>query len=158
MAKFHQDNKLTGQRFSRTDKGMRKSMITDTIERGCLGVVAGALMALLVAGCAAQSTKTHAFSRIDRIESDLQRGITTKGDVLQLLGEPDGAGALGGFDALRGPDRARKGPIIAWYYQSIKASILGGIEFQQDILLVFFEGDIVDGFYWFSNNSKGEWK
>ena len=138
--------------------GMRKSMNTDTIERRCLGVVAGALMALLVAGCAAQTGKTHAFSRIDRIESDLQRGITTKGDVLLLLGEPDGAGALGGFDALRGPDGARKGPIIAWYYESTNASLLGGLEFQQDILLVFFEGDVVDGFYWFSNNSKGEWK
>ncbi len=137
---------------------MKKSMITDTIERQCLGVVAGALMALLVAGCAVQSTKTHAFSRIDRIESNLQRGITTKGDVLLLLGTPDGSGALGGFDALRGPDAAGKGPIIAWYYESTNASLLGGLEFQQDILLVFFEGDVVDGFYWFSNNSKGEWK
>ncbi len=137
---------------------MKKSMITDTIERRCLGVVAGALLALLVTGCAVQTGKTHAFSRIDRIESDLQRGITTKGDVLLLLGEPDGSGALGGFDALRGPDGARKGPIIAWYYESTNASLLGGLEFQQDILLVFFEGDILDGFYWFSNNSKGEWK
>jgi len=137
---------------------MKKSMITDTIGRRCLGVVAGALLALLVTGCAVQTGKTHAFSRIDRIESDLQRGITTKGDVLLLLGEPDGAGALGGFDALRGPDGARKGPIIAWYYESTNASLLGGLEFQQDILLVFFEGDVVDGFYWFSNNSKGEWK
>ncbi len=137
---------------------MRKSTNTDTIERRCLGVVAGVLMALLVAGCTVQTTKTQAFSRIDRIESDLQRGITTKGDVLLLLGEPDGAGALGGFDALRGPDGAGKGPITAWYYESSKSSILVGIEFELDILLVFFEGDVVDGFYWFSNNSKGEWK
>jgi hypothetical protein len=137
---------------------MKKSMITDTIERQCLGVVAGALMALLVAGCAVQSTKTHAFSRIDRIESNLQRGITTKGDVLLLLGEPNGAGALGGFDALRGPDAAGKGPIIAWYYQSIKASIVGGIKQQLDILLVFFEGDVVDGFLWFSDKGEGEGK
>jgi hypothetical protein len=137
---------------------MRKLMITDTIERGCLGVVAGALMALLLAGCAVQTGKTHAFSRIDRIESDLQRGITTKGDVLLLLGEPNGAGALGGFDALRGPDGAGKEPIIAWYYESTKSSLLGGIEFQLDILLVFFDGDILDGFFWISNNSKGEWK
>ncbi len=133
-------------------------MNTDTIERRCLGVVAGALMALLVAGCATQTGKTHAFSQIDRIESDLQRGITTKGDVLLLLGEPDGAGALGGFGALRGPDHARKGPAIAWYYQSFKASGLVGIEFELDILLVFFEGDIVDGFLWFSNKSEGEMK
>ena len=137
---------------------MNKPMIANTMERWHLGVLAGALTALLVAGCALQTTKTQAFSRIDQIESDLQRGSTTKGDVLLLLGEPDGAGALGGFDALRGPDGAGKGPLDAWYYESVKASILGGLEVTQDILLVFFEGDTVDGFLWFSNNSKGELK
>lgn len=121
-----------------------------------LGVLGGMLVALLMAGCAAQTTKTQAFSRIDRIETDLRRGITSKADVLLLLGEPDGAGALGGFDALRGPGGAGKGPLIAWYYESTNASLVGGLELQQDILLVFFEGDIVDGFLWFSNKSKGE--
>ncbi len=137
---------------------MNKPMIANTMERWHLGVLAGALAALLVAGCAAQTTKTQAFSRIDQIEADLQRGRTTKGDVLLLLGEPDGAGALGGFDALRGPDGAGKGPIDAWFYESFKASIVGGLEMNQDILLVFFDGDIVDGFLWFSRESKGELK
>ena len=120
------------------------------------GVAAGALMALLVAGCAAQTVKTQAFSRIDRIESDLQRGVTTKGDVLLLLGEPDGEGALGGFDALRGG--AGKEPINSWYYETFDASIMGGLVMEQDILLVFFEGDIVDGFLWFSNKMKGDFE
>ncbi len=137
---------------------MNKPMIPNTMARWRLGVLAGALTALLVAGCAVQTTKTQAFSRIDQIETDLRRGNTTKGDVLLLLGEPDGAGALGGFDALRGPDGAGKGPIDAWFYESVKSSILGGLEMKQDILLVFFEGDIVDGFLWFSNKSKGELK
>ncbi len=137
---------------------MNKPMIANTMERWHLGVLAGALTAFLVTGCAVQTTKTQAFSRIDQIEADLQRGSTTKGDVLLLLGEPDGAGALGGFDALRGPDGAGKGPIDAWFYESVKVSILGGLEMNQDILLVFFEGDIVDGFFWFSHESKGELK
>ncbi len=140
------------------DMGMRQSMKAGIFERRRPGVVVAALMALLVAGCAVQSAKTQAFSRIDQIESDLQRGITTKADVLLLLGEPDGAGALGGFDALRGPGGAVNGPIIAWYYESTDASLLGGLELRQDILLVFFEGDTVDGFLWFSNQSKGEMK
>ncbi len=135
---------------------MRKSIDTDIFGRRRLGAVVAALMALLVAGCAVQSAKTQAFSRIDQIESDLQRGITTKADVLLLLGEPDGAGALGGFDALRAPGGAANGPIISWYYESSDASLLGGLELRQDILLVFFEGDTVDGFLWFSNQSKGE--
>ncbi len=137
---------------------MNNPMIPNIMARWRLGVLAGALTALLVAGCAVQTTKTQAFSRIDRIESDLRRGNTTKGDVLLLLGEPDGAGALGGFDALRGPDGAGKGPIDAWFYESFKSSILGGPEMNQDILLVFFEGDIVDGFFWFSHEVKGELK
>ena len=136
---------------------MNKPMIPNTMARRRLGVLAGALTALLVAGCAVQTTKTQAFSRIDQIETDLRRGITNKADVLLLLGEPDGAGALGGFDALRGPDGAGKGPLDAWYYESVKASMLG-VELNQDVLLVFFEGDIVDGFLWFSNKSKGELK
>ncbi len=139
---------------------MSKPMISNTMARLRLGVLAGALTALLMAGCTAQTAKTQAFSRIDQIEFDLQRGSTTKGDVLLLLGEPDGAGALGGFDALRGPDVAGKGPMDAWYYESVssKFSIAGSLESHQNILLVFFEGDIVDGFLWFSNKSKGELK
>ena len=136
---------------------MNKPMIPNTMARRRLGVLAGALTALLVAGCAVQTTKTQAFSRIDQIETDLRRGITNKADVLLLLGEPDGAGALGGFDALRGPDGAGKGPLDAWFYERFKASMLG-VELNQDILLVFFEGDIVDGFLWFSNKSKGQFK
>ncbi len=137
--------------------GMNKPMIPNTMARRRLGVLAGALTALLVAGCAVGTTKTQAFSRIDQIETDLRRGITNKADVLLLLGEPDGAGALGGFDALRGPDGAGKGPLDAWFYERFKASMLG-VELNQDILLVFFEGDIVDGFLWFSHESKGEFK
>ncbi len=135
-----------------------RPMIPNIMARWRLGVLAGALTALLLAGCAVQTTKSQAFTRIDRIESDLRRGSTTKADVLLLLGEPDGAGALGGFDALRGPDGAGKGAMDAWYYESVKASILGGLELNQDVLLVFFEGDTVDGFLWFSNKSKGEMK
>ncbi len=137
---------------------MNKPMIPNTMARRRLGVLAGALAALLVAGCTILTGKTQAFTRIDQIETDLRRGITNKADVLLLLGEPDGAGALGGFDALRGPDGAGKGPIDAWFYESGKQSILGGLEMNQDILMVFFEGDIVDGFLWFSNKSKGELK
>ncbi len=137
---------------------MNNPMIPNIMARWRFGFLAGALAALLVAGCALQTTKTQAFSRIDQIETDLRRGITNKADVLLLLGEPDGAGALGGFDALRGPDGAGKGPIDAWFYESVKSSILGGLEMKQDILLVFFEGDIVDGFLWFSHESKGELK
>ena len=135
---------------------MNKPLIPNIISRRHLGVLAGLLTVMLVVGCATQSAKTQAFSSIDQIESDLRRGITTKADVLLLLGEPDGEGALGGFDALRGPDGAGKGPLDAWFYESTKASILGGLKVNQQILLVFFEGDTVDGFLWFDSEAEGE--
>ncbi len=134
---------------------MNKPMIPNTMARRRLGVLAGALTALLVAGCTIHTGKTQAFTRIDQIETDLRRGITNKADDLLLLGEPDGAGALGCFDELRGPDGAGKGPLDAWYYESGKQSFVGGIEMSHDILMVFFEGDIVDGFLWVSHESKG---
>jgi hypothetical protein len=142
----------------RTEVNMNKPLIPKIISRRHLGVLAGLLTVMLVVGCATQSAKTQAFSSIDQIESDLRRGITTKADVLLLLGEPDGDGALGGFDALRGPDGAGKEPLDAWYYESIKISIMGGLKINQQILLVFFEGDTVDGFLWFDSEAKGELK
>ena len=135
---------------------MNKPLIPKIISRRHLGVLACLFTAMLVVGCAPKLGKTQAFSSIDQIESDLRRGITTKADILLLLGEPDGNGALGGFDALRGPDGAGKEPLDAWYYESIKSSIMGGLKVNQKVLLVFFEGDTVDGFLWFDSEAKGE--
>ena len=137
---------------------MNKPMLPNIMARCRVSVLAVALAALMATGCTLETVKTQAFTRIDKVETDLKRGVTKKTDVLLLLGEPDGAGALGGFDRLRGPDSAGKKPMDAWYYESVKASIVGGLKVNQDILLVFFEGDIVDGFLWFSNESKGELK
>ena len=129
-----------------------------TLIRRYHGLAVGALLALIVAGCATQTVKKQAFTRIDQIETDLRRGITTKGDVLLLLGEPDGEGALGGFDALRDPGKYGNRPINSWFYESFDASVMGGLQMEQDILLVFFEGDIFDGFLWFSNKMTGDFE
>lgn len=138
---------------------MNKPMIPNIIARCRVSVLAVALAALMATGCTTETVKSQAFTRIDKVETDLKRGVTKKTDVLLLLGEPDGAGALGGFDGLRGPDRAGKKPMDAWYYESVKVSIsIGSLETHQDILLVFFDGDTVDGFLWFSNLAKGEMK
>ena len=138
---------------------MNKPMIPNIMARCRVSVLAVALAALMATGCTTYAGKTQAFTRIDKVETDLKRGVTKKTDVLLLLGEPDGAGALGGFDRLRGPDSAGKKPFDAWYYESVKVSIsIGSLETHQDILLVFFDGDTVDGFLWFSNLAKGEMK
>lgn len=109
------------------------------------------LFAVTLGGCAVESVKTQAFSRIDRFKSEIKRGVSTKADVLLLLGEPDGTGALGGFEDLRDTAHKGKGPVSGWYYESI-----GGLMTQnQNVLLVLFMGDGFDGYFWFANKIEG---
>lgn len=108
-----------------------------------------AMVAIVAPGCATQTGKSQAFSQTDALGTELRRGVSTKADVLLLLGEPDGSGGLGGFDALRGPEHARLGAEDAWYYENLAVTLSHA---DQDILLVFFLGDIFDGYLWFSNS------
>ena len=109
------------------------------------------LAAVMLPGCATQTGRSEAFAHTGALGTDLRRGVSSKADVLLLLGEPDGTGALGGFDALRGPEHARLGPEDAWYYESVGASLTNA---DQNILVVFFLGDIFDGYLWFSNSAE----
>jgi len=155
MVRFNNDFKQL-KLAAGTEVNMSKPLIPCIISRRRLGILAGLLTTMLVTGCATQSAKTQAFSNIDQFETDLRRGVTTRADVLLLLGEPDGDGALGGFDTLRDPDDDEKEPLDAWYYESIQSSFIGGLKVNQQILLVFFDGDTVDGFLWFDSEAIGE--
>jgi hypothetical protein len=121
---------------------------------GC-GLVLAILVGSLVAGCAAQAT-TGAFTQTNRIESELKQGISTKMDVQRVLGTPKGSGnAVFPIDPR---------PREVWYYQDIEmtdATSEAGIfrvNVRQQILLVFFEKGVFDGFMWWSNAgvAKGE--
>lgn len=111
--------------------------------------------ALLLSGCETQTVKTQALTKTGELETALQRGVSTKSDVLLFLGEPDGAGAFGGFDNVRGPEHAAKGAAGAWYYEANKSSLGTGISLDMQVLLIFFEGEKYDGFYWFNVDEKG---
>lgn len=137
---------------------MIKPVVPNTMARWRLRIPAVALAALLVAGCAQQTIKSQAFSRIDDLKTELKRGVSTKADVLLLLGEPDGTGALGGFERLRDAAFKGKGPAHAWFYESFKSTIGLDLQHDQNVLLVFFEGDVFIGFFWFSNTVKGQMK
>jgi len=113
------------------------------------------LVGYLVAGCAAQAT-TGAFTQTSRIESELKQGISTKMDVQLLLGTPKGSGgAVFPIDPR---------PREAWYYDDIEVTNLSSeaglyrVKVRQQILLVFFEKGVFDGFMWWSNagEAKGE--
>jgi hypothetical protein len=115
-----------------------------------------AAAALLIgAGCETATVKSQAFAHVDDFVIKLKRGVVTKPDVLLLLGEPDGTGALGGFAKYRDANHAGKGAVDAWYYESITASVSLDLPQDQNVLLVFFLDDRVDGYLWFSNKVTG---
>ena len=108
----------------------------------CATAFALLLGGILLAGCAAQTVKTQAFSRRDQLESELHRGVSLKADVLTLLGEPDGSGGAIFPTASSGND--------VWFYEASRASLSG---INMNILLVHFRGEVFDGFMWFSNDA-----
>lgn len=115
---------------------------------------------LLAAGCAGSVATggAQAWSNLDQLKSKFERGRTTKGDVLLVFGEPHGVGAFGGFDSVRRRLGAAAGPEQAWYYENVASDIGTGISQRQRLLLVFFNGDLFDGYVWIDNRVKGEWR
>ncbi len=108
----------------------------------CVKSFALLLGGMLLAGCAVQTVKSQAFSRLDRLEHEFKRGVSTKADVLTVLGEPDGSGGAIFPTASYGND--------VWFYEASRSSLSG---INMNILLVFFRGEVFDGFMWFSNDA-----
>lgn len=124
-----------------------------------------ALIPMLLIGCASKRMTTGAFTQVARIESEFKRGVSTKEDVLLVLGAPKGGGS-----AIVPPDRQQR---EVWFYEdievlnitssrntsplrnagSVKPLILR-MDVRQQILLVFFEEGVFDGYMWFSNATK----
>lgn len=127
---------------------------------------------LLLAGCIslvwavtplrAQNIGTGAFPNTNVIEQQLKRGISTKVDAQRLLGVPNGTG---GSNWLRPPGTSvpplGEGPREIWFYDDVEVADMksgdGAIamKLRQQILLVFFKGDIFDGYVWTSNVLAG---
>ena len=107
----------------------------------------------LLTGCAPNRLTTGAFTQVARIDSELERGVSTKEDVQRILGPPKGGGS-----AIVPPDRGLR---EVWFYDDIEllnvTSPKPGImkmDVRQQILLVFFQEGVFDGFMWFSNAAK----
>ena len=107
------------------------------------------LVGALVAGCATKVT-TGAFAPVNRLESELQRGISTKMDARRILGTPKGFGSA----VLPTNPKPRE----VWYYEDVELTDArfegGGViraNVRQQGLLLFFDKEVFDGFMWFSN-------
>ena len=90
------------------------------------------------------------FPDVSLIEKSLKRGISTKEDVRNLLGNPDGFGT-----AIWPPDHRF---FRVWYYEDMRVvgmrSVEGGVQelnMRHQILTIYFDGENYDGFNWTSN-------
>jgi len=105
------------------------------------------LCALLILGVGCSTPKPSARKQAYNtraFESELKRGVSTRSDVERVLGKPNGSGALWFPTTTAAED--------TWFYQTIHADAASGkIDVQVDMVLVFFKGDLLDGFIWFSD-------
>lgn len=108
----------------------------------------------LLPGCTPQKVTTGAFTKIGRLDQQLQRGVSTKMDVQRVLGAPNGFGG-----AILPTDLK---PREVWYYEDVEGKdfkMKGDImimNMRQQILLIFFERGVFDGYMWSTNVGKAE--
>lgn len=93
--------------------------------------------------------------QLNNIETALKRGVSTKMDVQRLLGTPKGFGEtlLAGYPGSRD----------IWFYDDIemtdfKSAGQGAYEVKvrEQVLLIYFDKEVFDGFLWFSNAGTAE--
>lgn len=103
-------------------------------------------------GCAQRVTGA-VFPDVSLIGMQLERGVSKEADVERVLGKPDGHGG-----AILPPDHEHRN---VWMYGKIDLQVVGGggkgsmIGGGQQILLIFFDKGLYDGYMWYKNSSVG---
>lgn len=95
------------------------------------------LLALVLGGCI--TVRYGVMPQTDRL-GELSIGESRQGDVLLVLGQPRGKGA-----ANVSPEFDRR---AIWFYEYVESD---GKAVQLKMLLVYFIGDVYDGYLWFSS-------
>jgi len=111
-----------------------------------------ALTVSLLAGCTQPGAMiTGPFKQTDRIDAELRRGVSTKGDVERVLGKPNGTGAT-----FMPPTQTKSGEVWVYYNTQTGAPRISGsrpvkveVDSRDQMVMVFFDGDIFDGYLWF---------
>jgi len=81
------------------------------------------------------------------LTTTLVRGVSTAADVRAALGEPTGRGAA----LLPTADGGR----TVWFYERMQVNILvKPYDIKQEVLMVFFDKDVFDGYLWFSSEKE----
>ena len=110
------------------------------------------LLALVIPACAYMPVRTGTRPRIELVETALEVGETRRGQVLEILGPPDGAG--------RASLPMHPEPRAVWNYTEQDAS-WDRISFRS--LLLFFDDEVLSGYLWYTiddvsfSNSAPQW-
>ncbi len=128
-----------------------------TDSRWLVAVAAGVLVACPVSQ-AQTALGTGAFANAPAIEKQLRRGDSRKADVQRVLGVPNGTGRaeMLPYAAVQAASLG-DGPREIWFYDDIEVTDMASkqgvmmMKVRQQILLVFFRGDLFDGFLWTTN-------
>jgi len=121
-----------------------------------LGLFLIFLVSFITGGYAQEGKKvtTGAFVKVNHLDTDLQKGVSTKMDVQRMLGAPNG---MGGASLPTDPKQRE-----VWYYENIEMRDIKReegvikVNMRQQVLLVFFEKGVYDGYMWFTNVGKVE--
>lgn len=101
---------------------------------------------VMVTGCGSMIIRFGRMPDTSKLETSLQPGISTRADVLRVLGEPRNSG--GAMLPLH------DGPRDLWVYYYEEGSVTyAGSSFddRRIFLFVFFKKDLYDGYIWFSS-------
>jgi len=125
----------------------------------------GLALAMLLAlpappGFAQVAKGTGTFPNAMAIDAQLKRGVSTKTDVQRVLGVPNGSGGalLPGY----GERSEQVDRYQLWYYEDIEVTELKGegdvlnMKLRQQILAVFFKGEVFHGYFWTSNSGTAQ--
>jgi hypothetical protein len=110
------------------------------------------LVALTTAACALIPVRTGTRPRVELVETALEIGETRRGQVLEILGPPDGAGRV---SLPMHPE-----PRAVWNYIEQDAS---WDEISWYELSLFFDDQVLSGYLWFTiedmpgDNSTPQW-
>jgi len=127
-------------------------------------LIVALLGGLMLAGCTSpgsgtvETTRGRQQSMTQRLRTELVRDKSTKADVLRALGEPDGTGRFGGWHGVRGARHAQLGPAEVWYYEDSKVTMGLNLRQKLGVMLVFFKGEVFDGYLWFANSTTGKFQ
>jgi len=119
---------------------------------GRLRAALAILLVLAIPACAAIPVRTGTRPRIELVETALEVGETRRGQVLEILGPPDGAG--------RASLPMHPEPRAVWNYTEQDAS-WDRISFRS--LLLFFDDEVLSGYLWYTiedvsfSNSTPQW-